>query len=115
MGWFTPTSEAIVLAPNNGGTQQGPGGDLMNDHPIGFSYSQVAALDPGIRPADLDIGWVSASDRKCNKIEEVLYKGDIFTCASCHDVHNSAAKTAGKPLLRVKSDGSMLCLTCHNK
>lgn len=116
MGSFTPTSSQVVLAPLGVDPAGGDmGGNLMDDHPIGFSYSQVAAQDQFIRPANVDISWIPAADRKCSKIEQVLYKGDKFTCASCHDVHNTAARTADRPLLRVKNEGSKLCLTCHDK
>ncbi|ACM20098.1 cytochrome c, 4 heme-binding sites [Geotalea daltonii FRC-32] len=115
IGSFTPTAPEVVLAPLGDGHSGESGGNLMNDHPIGFSYKQVAANDSFIRPANVDIGWVPAADRKCTKIEELLYKADKLTCASCHDVHNTAARTAAKPLLRVKMDGSKLCLTCHDK
>lgn len=114
-GSFTPTTPEIVLAPFGSGPSGDNGRNLMDDHPIGFSYNKVAASDSFIRPANVDIGWIPSADRKCARIEELLYKKDKVTCASCHDVHNTAAKTAAKPLLRVKMDGSKLCLTCHNK
>lgn len=115
MGSFTPTSQEVVLAPTGVAPSGDIGGNLMDDHPIGFSYSMVAAQDAKIRPATVNIGWVPASDRKCSQVSELLYKGDKLTCASCHDVHNTTAKTADKPLLRVKLEGSKLCLTCHDK
>ena len=114
MGSFTPTSSQVVLAPN-GAFGGASGGNLMDDHPIGFSYGKVAALDPYIHQPNANISWVPASDRKCTTISELLYKGDKLTCASCHDVHNTANATAAAPLLRVKMDGSKLCLTCHDK
>lgn len=115
MGSFTPTANNVVLAPADVNGAGDNGGNLMDDHPIGFSYKQVAAVDPYIRQPNANISWIPAGDRKCTTISELLYKGDKLTCASCHDVHNTANKTAAAPLLRVKMDGSKLCLTCHDK
>ncbi|WP_243372496.1 cytochrome c3 family protein [Geotalea sp. SG265] len=115
MGSFTPTSSRVVLAPTGVSPAGDTGGNLMDDHPIGFDYNLVAAQDSKIHSANVNIGWIPASDRKCTQISELLYKGNKLTCASCHDVHNTAAKTADKPLLRVKAEGSKLCLTCHDK
>jgi predicted CXXCH cytochrome family protein len=115
MGSYTPTSQSVVLAPVDVNGAGDNGGNLMDDHPIGFSYGQVAALDPNIHQPNASITWIPAGDRKCTTVSELLYKGDKLTCASCHDVHNTASKTAAAPLLRVKMDGSKLCLTCHDK
>ena len=80
-------------------------GDLSNHHPIGMSWDDSRAGDPEIAPktdafkADLTI-------------EDVLQGGDVFTCASCHDVHNYAGNDA---FLHIPNDASAFCLTCHLK
>jgi hypothetical protein len=89
------------------------GGSLMNDHPIGFNYSEVSAIDPKIR--DKEEGLSNSYGNKIQRISDVLFKGDFFTCSTCHDVHNSPAKTATnqKYLLYATADSSKNCLICH--
>lgn len=104
--------------------------DLRNDHPIGFNYNDVVngnvglgiEADPEIRNATDPIVGVVVENTHTSiaKIEDVLYKKETLTCASCHDVHNTNGASVtggafGKPLLRVNNDGSRLCLMCHEK
>ncbi|MBI1920793.1 MAG: hypothetical protein HYS23_06890 [Geobacter sp.] len=103
--------------------------DLRNDHPIGFSYIDVADGEDALGMAkDINIRnyatpvttWLGAGKTSVAQIKDVLFKGEFLTCSSCHDVHNTdGTKTAGgsfaKPLLRVTTDGSALCLMCHSK
>ncbi len=89
----------------------GLNGDLTNDHPIGFDYNDVATADDEINPstAVFDGG---------KTVAEVLYDdgfgGAIMTCASCHDVHNSAG-VSDYAFLYGNQAGSSFCITCHDK
>lgn len=83
------------------------GTDLSNDHPISFTYDTALAtadgelFDPATDPSGL--GGTIGND--------LLFAGQL-ECASCHDVHNTAAVAS----LLVKSNAaSALCLTCHDK
>jgi predicted CXXCH cytochrome family protein len=74
--------------------------DLTNDHPVGFSFADVLAVDSGIQgPTDAAV--------KVN----FGTSGDQMWCSSCHDVHNNT----NEPFLAMDNAGSALCLQCHNK
>ncbi|MFZ4521380.1 MAG: cytochrome c3 family protein [Bacteroidales bacterium] len=108
--------DGTVALENFGGVSNGTilmtgpalvGTDLMNDHPVSFTYdAALATADPGLfnpqtHPSGLG-GTISAN----------MLIGDKMQCSSCHDVHNSY----GVPGLLVKSNAaSALCLTCHDK
>lgn len=83
------------------------GTDLSNDHPISFTYNTALAtadgelFDPAADPSGLG-----------GTIQNDLLFSDQMECASCHDVHNTAAVD---PLLRMSNAASALCLTCHDK
>jgi predicted CXXCH cytochrome family protein len=112
------------------------GKDLANDHPIGIRYcggGHTVAV-PVATCADADfvapsygtIGtttqfWVNTSAGTINgreKVDMLLYNrvfsGGVAApsveCASCHDVHSSAAL-----FLRIPNTGSAVCLACHVK
>jgi predicted CXXCH cytochrome family protein len=96
-----------VPVPNMIGGVYDLGTDLSNDHPISFTYDTALAtadgelFDPATDPSGL--GGTIAND--------MLFT-DQLECASCHDVHNTAAVAS----LLVKSNAaSALCLTCHDK
>lgn len=82
------------------GKQVGASGNLANDHPISITYNTaLATADGGLyNPTNAAVAALLLSD----KVE----------CASCHDVHNTAANPS---LLTVDNTDSALCLTCHNK
>lgn len=89
----------------------GLGGDLTNDHPIGFDYPYVASQDPEINDASaVFAGGVAVSS--------VLYDdgngNDLMTCSTCHDVHNSSGVVDGWFLYGYQQD-SNFCITCHDK
>ena len=56
-------------------------------------------------------------------IGDVLYQGDIMTCATCHEVHNKenvvqdVGTDGSQPnyLLYAKETDSLICLSCHLK
>lgn len=96
-----------VPVPNMIGGVYDLGTDLSNDHPISFTYDTALAttdgelFDPATDPSGL--GGTIGND--------LLFAGQL-ECASCHDVHNTAAVAS----LLVKSNAaSALCLTCHDK
>lgn len=90
----------------------GLNGDLTNDHPIGFDYNAVALADDEIN--DATATFVGGT----KTVAEVLYDdgfgGAIMTCATCHDVHNSAG-VVDAWFLYGEQTGSGLCVTCHDK
>ncbi|MCK5516614.1 MAG: hypothetical protein KAI39_07050 [Desulfobulbaceae bacterium] len=89
----------------------GLGGDLSNDHPIGFDYDQVAFQDNEINAA-------SAAFAGGVIIADVLYDDglghNLMTCSTCHDVHNSAGVVDDWFLYGYQQD-SNFCITCHDK
>lgn len=122
--------------------------DLTVTHPIGFKWDEaVGARTDGNQLVDKTKGFIP--DNQLNygttaatanfdtntrsgtvlsggskKIQDTLYQG-YFTCASCHDVHNSvnavpadATKAAGNGynyFLYAQEEGSAICLSCHIK
>lgn len=111
------------------------GNGLINDHPVGFNYNDVAAAASDV--ASGDVAGVSTLANKDNWIRpassgNLVYKGNpanitvksrlfqdqFMTCATCHDVHNrknvSSGETGNYLVLSPQAD-SALCLTCHIK
>jgi len=86
----------------------GAGGILFNDHPIGFDYTAVAALDDEIK-AETE----PTTNPDLPYITDLLLDGAIMTCSSCHDVHNT--DSVDDNFLINYQDGSAICLTCHIK
>ncbi len=116
------------------------GKDLSNDHPIGIRYCGggpvvsapgTACADPDfISPTNGLIGtqtqfWVNTGagvggtgNATRDKNDMLLYvrnfasggNGPSVECASCHDVHSSAAL-----FLRIPNSSSNVCLACHVK
>lgn len=91
-----------------------PGGNLTNDHPISFSYSQSQAADSTIKAMDGGGQAVGGLPLWGGKVE----------CVTCHDPHinyNTIYPTADgsralyKPFLRKPNSSSSLCFTCHDK
>lgn len=84
---------------------------LVNDHPISFTYDDGLASDDGelFPPSSTPSGLGST-------IREDLLFNDRLECSSCHDVHNGAsAEVVDDSLLLITQVGSQLCLTCHDK
>ncbi len=87
----------------------GAGGDLSNDHPIGFDYTAIAGvIDDEIRLATAPVSNPNVVD-----IAELLWDGQWMTCASCHDVHNTDANE--DYFLYNQQANSDICMTCHDK
>jgi hypothetical protein len=111
--------------------------DLTVTHPIGFRYQQavdtrniggtpeLVTSDKGFITSIVDSNFdTSVAGRAgltytTKTIGNTLYNG-FFTCASCHDVHNTQN---AKPLpgnsynyfLYAREEGSAICLSCHIK
>lgn len=126
----------------------GENSDLSTTHPIGFSWDAALARNVA---ADAVSGQTAVveiaekTDRFATNINvngtdysrvtrgggrtigSVLFEGDIFTCASCHEVHNKenvvntpptiGGVTAAAPnyFLYAPEEKSLICLSCHNK
>jgi len=119
-----------MAGPRIGESPSSPGGtgDLTDDHPISFSYSDVLAdaiygvggarqdeLRPIGNTADASsvLGWNGEGVR-------LFGANNTVECSSCHDPHvdYESGINAPKdytPFLIRPNDGSQLCLACHNK
>jgi len=100
------------------------GTDLRNDHPIGITFP----APPGSPLPDWNIpagvkGLSNFFDENSNgrmeKAEIRTYDGKV-ECASCHDPHGVPSAGAGSVfnstfLRKQNTNGSAVCLTCHNK
>ncbi len=102
------------------------GTDLRNDHPVGIRYpAQGDFNQPDTVFASVkffDNGSPGAGNGRPDKGEVRMYNtGDGYEveCSSCHDPHGVPSSGAGSTFissfLRVKNEGSALCLTCHVK
>jgi predicted CXXCH cytochrome family protein len=78
------------------------GGDLQNDHPIGFVYN--SSLDSGLNP----IASLNAALQG-----RMAVTGNRMECSTCHDPH--ITNFGGNAFLVMNNAGSALCLQCHNK
>lgn len=96
------------------------GGNLMDDHPISFSYNSAQ----GSKPTQLnDITTVVA---KSSNAIRFFGSENRLECSSCHDPHipygmdrmgtlTGVGSTDLRPFLVMANTGSALCLACHNK
>ena len=93
------------------------GTDLSNDHPIGFAYNAaLLASDPGLADPSTKTVGIGVGGANTGTITAKMLFNDQMECASCHDVHNSAAGTAVEAkLVRISTAGSALCVACHRK
>lgn len=116
--------------PMTGEKAIGAGKDLTDDHPIGFSYNNALAIrgtselalttDTLATSIDTTTGIVTRASTK--PIGDLLFNGDVVTCASCHEVHNknnvanpSASLGTANYFLWAPEKDSLNCLTCHKK
>ena len=96
------------------------GGNLMDDHPISFSYNAAQ----GSKPTQLnDIGVVKS---KSSNAIRFFGSDNKLECSSCHDPHipygmdrmgtlTGVGSTDLRPFLVMANTGSAMCLACHNK
>ena len=87
----------------------GAGGDLSNDHPIGFDYTAIA----GVVDDEIRLATTPVPNPSVNTITELLWDDQWMTCASCHDVHNTDANE--DYFLYGPQANSDFCLICHDK
>jgi len=106
-------------------------------HPIGFQYqdaidnrnlsgqpAEIATqTDHFLTAVPANTHTRTGGDPGSKKIGDTLYSG-FFTCASCHDVHNTNNKASVAALsdghtpnyfLWAPEQGSIICLSCHIK
>ena len=99
------------------------GTDLRNDHPVGVTFP--ALNGPGTdwnTPAETQGSsnyFETVANGRMDKEEIRTYQGKV-ECASCHDPHGVPSAGTGtvfnKTFLRKQNtNGSAVCLTCHNK
>ena len=89
--------------------------DFSNDHPIGFLFEPVAAVDQEVFSS---VNRDFIGNTAGVQVEDVLTDG-YMTCATCHDVHNSSnavhSLATKNYFVYSPQEGSQLCLTCHDK
>lgn len=98
----------------------GANGSLAQEHPIAFSYSAAAALNPNLKPvatqaSGLRRGLYTAASGGGDFLPLYSYSGtgggqDYMECGTCHNVHDSDTH---RPFLRAENTHSALCLACH--
>lgn len=131
-----PGTVALLEGDAYGEFGVGLAGDMSNDHPIGFDYTTVAAgtntwgVPDGTRIGAGGDGEIRMETEDLsgfgvygiNTIADVLWNADnsglgggkIFTCASCHDVHNGPTAVENHFLYGPQQD-SQFCRMCHLK
>jgi hypothetical protein len=95
------------------------GGNLMDDHPISFSYDAAQ----GSKPTKLN-SRVVVGTKSSNAIR-FFGPNNRLECSSCHDPHipygfdrmgpTGVGNPDLRPFLVMGNSGSALCLACHNK
>jgi hypothetical protein len=110
------TGTTFVLPANN------LGNTLLNDHPIGFVYNTALATSDGslFDPSVKTVTVGSGAQSKTGTVGATMLFNGKMECSSCHDVHNTFTVPAPtgqltNKLLKVSSNGSAICLACHNK
>jgi len=115
MQWALPDMYGGTLPNMNIGGTEGntlKGDDLTNDHPLGFSYSDVL-LEPLAAARLFSVAQVGV--RSSNSIK-FFGASKKVECSTCHDPHvDSSVDTELKPFLVMSNTGSAICLSCHNK
>ena len=110
----TGAQDLTTIATNIAATNIGT--DLSNDHPVSIEYVENRA---GLKLKTTALtGWTGATT-----IQHLLRDTggvDYVECGSCHDPHDGADSSSGGTansvaFLRIKNDGSALCLGCHDK
>ena len=92
------TGKIVATRPSNLGS------DLMNDHPVNFTFDAALATADGGLATPVSAQYVDAAQ------EVPLFTAKV-QCASCHDPHDNT----NSPFLVKSNTGSGLCLTCHQK
>jgi len=108
-------SDPSVGPLNIGGGQTGQeattGGDLQDDHPIGFVYEDAQAADTtGLKdyaslPQAIKNRMNLTSSGTNHRVE----------CSTCHDPHRTNTRAVRNKFLVIDNADSALCTGCHNK
>lgn len=104
---------AMALGTTGGDTTAGE--NLTDDHPIGFSYSDVIA-ERAPAPGGLRT-LANVNSQSGNSIRFFGTKNKV-ECSTCHDPHvdySASGNPLLKPFLVMDNTGSKLCLSCHDK
>jgi hypothetical protein len=113
------TAGMTMIDASGAGARAVIGVDLSNDHPIGFSYdAALVAKDPSkLKPTSTSVTLGENSTKTGTIANTLLDGGTKMECTSCHDVHNKFTVTTstGRGLVKIKTVGSTLCVTCHIK
>lgn len=124
--YYGATATAVNMDDSDAFGTIGVGSDpntLTNDHPIGFNYDLAQIADAGmvdgIALANTAVFNTGVTVRDVLFPNEVTGVKDIMTCATCHEVHNSALvdssdANTGWFLYSTQTD-SAFCTTCHLK
>ncbi len=104
----------LATGSRNIGETSGGNGNLKNDHPISFVYTEDST-DAGMHPSSRSVTIGSGTRTNDGTIASEMLSGGKVQCTSCHDVHNNFVNAENYRLLKVSMQGSALCLTCHNK
>lgn len=102
------------------------GTDLTNDHPVGVTFPTDTGGDTGWKTPGGTKGTTKYFDdngnNRLDKTDLRLYdtgNGPAVECASCHDPHgvpkSDSDPVFNRTFLRKNNDGSLVCLTCHDK
>lgn len=104
-----PLNIAEGQADGGSGTQGDPltGLDLTNDHPIGMVYTDIQALDAGLRSTGDVLNFTQTLVDRLDITEGRL------ECSTCHDAH--VTNPDGNKFLVLDNTNSYLCTRCHLK
>lgn len=111
----TTTGSTFVATVANIGESDGTDGNMKNDHPISFTYTEDST-DAGMHNSGTAVVIGDIATRSdSGTIATKMLSGGKVQCTSCHDVHNNYVNAQNYKLLKVSMQDSALCLTCHNK
>lgn len=82
----------------------GPATELMNDHPIGFSY-------PDAQNEKTATNLHATIDARI----KLFGPSKNVECSTCHNPHADSGDSTLVPFLVMSNANSALCLACHNK
>lgn len=89
----------------------GAGGDLTNDHPIGFAYPSAGETGRLETAANALTKVIAAKGAAPASAAIFFGASGKMECASCHLVHDNANGS----FLRTTNAASALCVSCHIK
>lgn len=113
-GTFAPSMNLGRAADGSNDLQ---GDNLTDDHPIGFSYSDVLAERPAASGGLRTMVNVNSAANANGSIRFFGTKNKV-ECSTCHDPHvdySASGNPLLKPFLVMDNSGSKMCLSCHDK